>query len=182
MATEESRTTVDGTREFRHRATVAPLWLFERRRGTTSLLTPEGADALEIIEAMLALSADLFGRAGPAQDKIVVRVSAGPFLQENYLRALVPRLHRELPDVGLIEAVEPETGARRWLDTSSDAVRQAYRETAERVQAERRAAFQRAGIDAVALDTMADWVEPMRRFFEARERARAKVRRRRRAR
>lgn len=73
--------------------------LFERRRGTTSLLTPEGADALEIIEAMLALSADLFARKGAAQDKIVVRVSAGPFLQENYLRALVPRLHRELPEV-----------------------------------------------------------------------------------
>jgi uncharacterized protein (DUF58 family) len=92
------------------------------------------------------------------------------------------RRDHELPDVGLIEAVEPETGARRWLDTSSERVRSAYRAAAERADGERRAAFQRAGIDAVALDTMADWVEPLRRFFEARERARMRIRRRRPAR
>ena len=92
---------------------------------------------------------------------------------------LEDRRDRELPDIGLIEAIEPETGARRWLDTSSERVRSAYRAAAERAEGERTAAFQRAGIDAVPLDTMADWVEPMRRFFEARERARMRVRRRR---
>jgi uncharacterized protein (DUF58 family) len=95
---------------------------------------------------------------------------------------LEDRRDRELPDIGLIEAVEPETGARRWLDTSSERVRSAYRAAAERAAGERSAAFQRAGIDAVPLDTMADWVEPMRRFFEARERARTRYRRRRAAR
>ena len=92
---------------------------------------------------------------------------------------LEDRRDRELPDIGLIEAIEPETGARRWLDTSSERVRSAYRAAAARAEGERTAAFQRAGIDAVPLDTMADWVEPMRRFFEARERARTRVRRRR---
>jgi uncharacterized protein (DUF58 family) len=95
---------------------------------------------------------------------------------------LEDRRDRELPDIGLIEAVEPETGERRWLDTSSERVRNAYRAAAERAAGERSAAFQRAGIDAVPLDTMADWVEPMRRFFEARERARTRYRRRRGAR
>jgi uncharacterized protein (DUF58 family) len=95
---------------------------------------------------------------------------------------LEDRRDHELPDIGLIEAVEPETGARRWLDTSSERVRSAYRAAAERAAGERSAAFQRAGIDAVTLDTMADWVEPMRRFFQARERARMRYRRRRAAR
>ena len=55
------------------------------------------------------------------------------FLDEGYERPLAAlavrhdvialvledRRDRELPDVGLIEVVEPESGARRWLDTSS---------------------------------------------------------------
>ena len=92
---------------------------------------------------------------------------------------LVDRRDRELPDVGLIEVVEPESGARRWLDTSSDRVREAYAAAADAATAARRTAFQRAGVDAVPLDTLADWVDPMRRFFEARERARTRARGRR---
>lgn len=92
---------------------------------------------------------------------------------------LEDRRDRELPDVGLIEVVEPESGARRWLDTGSELVRQAYAAAAQRAAESRRLAFQRAGIDAVPLDTLADWVEPLRRFFEARERARTRAVRRR---
>jgi uncharacterized protein (DUF58 family) len=92
---------------------------------------------------------------------------------------LEDRRDRELPDVGLIEVVEPESGARRWLDTSSGRVREAYAAAAAAATASRRAAFARAGIDAVPLDTLADWVDPMRRFFEARERARTRARGRR---
>ena len=90
---------------------------------------------------------------------------------------LEDRRDRELPDVGLIEVEEPESGYRRWLDTSSERVRREYATAAERASDARRTAFQRAGIDTVPLDTLADWVEPMRRFFEARERARARARR-----
>lgn len=86
---------------------------------------------------------------------------------------LEDRRDRTLPDVGLVEVVEPESGQRRWLDTGSSRVREAYEEAHERAVAARRAAFQRAGIDAVAIDTMEDWVEPLQRFFQARERAKA---------
>ena len=88
---------------------------------------------------------------------------------------LEDRRDRELPDVGLIEVVEPESGARRWLDTSSSRVREAYAAAADAATAARRTTFQRAGVDAVPLDTLADWVDPMRRFFEARERARTRA-------
>jgi uncharacterized protein (DUF58 family) len=77
-----------------------------------------------------------------------------------------------LPDIGLIEVVEPESGSRRWLDTGSRRVRRAYAEAGARAAAERAAILQRAGVEAVAIDTLADYVEPLRRFFERRERAR----------
>lgn len=86
---------------------------------------------------------------------------------------LEDRRDRRLPDVGLMEVVEPESGERRWLDTGSDRVRRAYEEAATAAAERRDEAFDRAGVDSVTIDTEADWVEPMRRFFEARERARA---------
>jgi uncharacterized protein (DUF58 family) len=82
------------------------------------------------------------------------------------------RRDRALPDIGLIEVVEPESGARRWLDTGSRRVRRAYAAAAERAAAERAAILKTAAVDAVAIDTLADYVDPLRRFFERRERAR----------
>ena len=47
---------------------------------------------------------------------------------------LSDRRDHELPDVGLIEVVEPETGARRCLHTGWPRVREAYAAAAERVE------------------------------------------------
>jgi uncharacterized protein (DUF58 family) len=85
---------------------------------------------------------------------------------------LEDRRDRELPEVGLIEVVEPEAGARRWLDTGSERVREAYSRAAAAAAAERATLFQRAGVESVPIDTLADYVDPLRRFFERRERAR----------
>ncbi|MBN8829830.1 MAG: LysR family transcriptional regulator [Sphingomonadales bacterium] len=71
--------------------------LFERRRGTTSVLTSEGEDALELVRTILTASADLFGGGRKPAHKEVVRISIGPFLRENYVRRLVPRIYREFP-------------------------------------------------------------------------------------
>ena len=91
---------------------------------------------------------------------------------------LSDRRDRVLPDVGLIEVVEPESGRRRWLDTSSSRVREAYAEAAGRVSEERSRLLRRAAVDVVDVDTLADYVEPLRRFFERRERRRVRGRRR----
>jgi uncharacterized protein (DUF58 family) len=90
--------------------------------------------------------------------------------------ALEDRRDLELPNVGLVRVVEPESGRERWLDTGSSKVRAAYAEAAERGVEARRGAFQRAAVDAVRIDTEADWVEPLRRFFQARERSRVRAR------
>lgn len=89
---------------------------------------------------------------------------------------LADRRDLDLPDVGLVEVVEPESGTRRWVDTGSKRVREAYAGAAARAAEGRRIAFQSAGIDAVTIDTQEDWVQPLRRFFEGRERARSRGR------
>lgn len=74
----------------------------------------------------------------------------------------------DLPDVGLIEGEDPETGARRWVDTSSARVRRAYADEARRRVQARDRLFQSLSIDHVDLWTDRDYVRPMVEFFRRR--------------
>jgi len=75
--------------------------LFERRRGTTPVLTREGEEAFEVVQTILAVSSGLFENTRKPTEKVVLRISVGPFVRENYLRPLIPRIYREHPDVEL---------------------------------------------------------------------------------
>lgn len=78
----------------------------------------------------------------------------------------------ELPDVGLLELEDAETGARVQLDTSDARVRAAYAGRAGERTARRRRAFAGAGVEEIALSTDRSYVEPLLRAFRARERRR----------
>jgi uncharacterized protein (DUF58 family) len=76
---------------------------------------------------------------------------------------------RDLPDIGIARLIDPETGDTFEVDTSSTTVREAY---SERVAAEREARkhlLRRLAIDEVAVRTEGGVVEPLLRFFRARE-------------
>jgi len=73
--------------------------LFDRRRGTTPVLSADGEEALEIVQTILAASSLLFEHARQTAEKVALRISVGPFLRERYLRALVPRIYRDFPDI-----------------------------------------------------------------------------------
>lgn len=77
-------------------------------------------------------------------------------------------LEKELPKAGLVEMADAETGERMLVDTSSQAVRTAWKKAA----AERREAlegcFRRAGIDHVELEAGGDAAKELVRFFRAR--------------
>ena len=76
----------------------------------------------------------------------------------------------ELASAGLVDLRDLESGQRRLVDTSSRAVRQAYAATAAQRTSRRQETFRRLGIDEVVVDVGADWVEPLVRFFQTRER------------
>jgi uncharacterized protein (DUF58 family) len=80
-----------------------------------------------------------------------------------------------LPDIGLARFVDPETGALIDIDTSDERVRARFEQGAEAIRAKRRRLLRRLGIDEVAINTRDGYVEPLLRFFRARER---RVRRR----
>lgn len=76
----------------------------------------------------------------------------------------------ELPDVGLLEVADPETGERVVLDTSRRGVREHYARLVEEEQRRRGRAFRRLGVDEIALRTDAPYTAALLGFFRGRER------------
>ena len=110
---------------------------------------------------------------------VVVSDFLGSLTWEGQLRALANR-HEvvaaeiidprevDLPDVGLISVVDPETGRRRLVDTSKRDVRDGY----ARLAGERRAALTTrlagCGADHLTLQTDRDWVLDFVQFVASR--------------
>jgi len=76
---------------------------------------------------------------------------------------------RDLPDIGIARLIDPETGDTFEVDTSSAAVRQSYSERVLAEREERKHLLRRLAIDEVAVRTEGGVVEPLLRFFRARE-------------
>ena len=82
--------------------------------------------------------------------------------------ALQDRRERELPDVGIIELRDAETGETMVIDTRSGAARQSYREQIQRTEAERRQVFRASQVDAIHIRTDEPYVKPLIQFFRQR--------------
>mgnify|MGYP001596835919 CR=1 FL=1 len=76
---------------------------------------------------------------------------------------------QELPDVGLIDLEDPETGHTLLVDTHDKNVRERYRQDAGRRTAALQSFFRAHGIDEIPIATEADYVEPLVKFFKKRE-------------
>ena len=140
------------------------------------LLAREPAGTGTDLEAALRFASRVMKRRG-----IVAIVS--DFQAHGYERALgvlrrrhdVIALHlvdpreNEVPAVGLVALVDPETGERTVLDTSDPRVRARLRTT---TAAQARQACKRARVDALTLSTAESYEKPLTAFFEARERRR----------
>ncbi len=69
-----------------------------------------------------------------------------------------------LPDVGVIDVVDPETGARLEVPTGSEQVRNRYAEAAAAQRADIAARIRAAGADHLRLRTDRDWLLDLVRF------------------
>jgi uncharacterized protein (DUF58 family) len=73
-----------------------------------------------------------------------------------------------LPNVGLLDLIDAESGERHTVDTSSAHVREAYRERQTQRRDEARRFFRRHQIDTIDLRTGEDYTGPLVRFFRRR--------------
>jgi uncharacterized protein (DUF58 family) len=74
-----------------------------------------------------------------------------------------------LPDVGLARFVDPETGEQVDVDTSDPRVRQAFDTQVTQDREARQRLLRRLAIDEVPVRTDQGYVEPLLKFFRARE-------------
>jgi uncharacterized protein (DUF58 family) len=74
-----------------------------------------------------------------------------------------------LPDVGLARFVDPETGTTLDVDTSDPAVRAQFAAAVEEELSARRHLLRRLAIDEIPVHTDGGVVEPLIKFFRARE-------------
>ena len=79
---------------------------------------------------------------------------------------------RELPDVGLVELEDPETGELVLVDTSSAAVRKRFAATASEESEELKRFFLKTGIDTLTIDTARPYIDEVRALFKRRARKR----------
>ena len=78
----------------------------------------------------------------------------------------------ELPDVGLVELEDPETGELTLVDTSSASVRRAFAAKAAEDREELRRFLLKTGIDTLDLATDRPYVDEVRALFKRRARKR----------
>jgi Uncharacterized conserved protein (some members contain a von Willebrand factor type A (vWA) domain) len=78
--------------------------------------------------------------------------------------------HREteLPPVGLVKMKDAETGAERWIDSSSSGIRKLYREWWNRRQEEMAQSFKKCRVDSVSIRTEDDYVKSLLALFHKR--------------
>jgi uncharacterized protein (DUF58 family) len=76
----------------------------------------------------------------------------------------------DMPAIGLVEVEDGETGERTVLDFRGRKGSEAFRDAAREAAESRRAILSRAKVDQISLRTDQDYVEPLIRFFQERQR------------
>ena len=78
------------------------------------------------------------------------------------------RREQQLPDVGILELKDAETGKKVWVDTASRAVRDAYARNWEQTSALIDSSLKRCRVDNVKIATGEDYVTSLMKLFKRR--------------
>ncbi len=70
-----------------------------------------------------------------------------------------------LPDVGLIQVQDAETGKMTWLDTGDAMIRYYYMQQFEKIRNDASQVFRTAGADLLQISTGQDYVKALQQFF-----------------
>lgn len=82
------------------------------------------------------------------------------------------RREQELPDVGELWLVDPETGRQLRVDTRSRRLRDRFAEAAAAERNELATKLAASGADHLVLETSGDWLQTLATFLLRRERGR----------
>ncbi|MBI5373357.1 MAG: DUF58 domain-containing protein [Sphingobacteriales bacterium] len=83
---------------------------------------------------------------------------------------LYDKMDMQLPDAGLLQAEDAESGKTKWVDSSNALVRYQYEQEFFRVTAYASQVFKKAGCDLLHIKTGDDYVKVLQRFFLSRNR------------
>lgn len=78
------------------------------------------------------------------------------------------RMDRELPDVGILEVEDSESGRKTWIDTSSESLRIHYRQLWNERSLKLASIFNRSRVDNIAFSTDDDYVKALIKLFKSR--------------
>ena len=132
------------------------------RRGTS---IQKALDHLNLVihkSAVVFLISDLLDQGFEQSLKIANRKHDVIVIQ------IVDPREQELPDVGILEVRDAETGEIAYIDTSLPVVRSTYRANWEKNRAKLARLFQSQRMDQIVVDTSKPYDAPLVRFFEER--------------
>lgn len=93
--------------------------------------------------------------AGKKHDMVALRIYDE---RENYL-----------PDLGLMNIVDAESGEIRWIDSGNSIVRKEYEIAARNRERDLNDVFNRSGVDCTSIRTDQNYVQPLMMLFKKRE-------------
>jgi uncharacterized protein (DUF58 family) len=79
------------------------------------------------------------------------------------------RREKEIPNIGLVKLVDSETGAERWIDTSSKRVRSQMVSDRKANEKLRNSIFVKSRLDKIEVTTGSNYIQPLVQFFRRRE-------------
>jgi uncharacterized protein (DUF58 family) len=74
----------------------------------------------------------------------------------------------ELPNVGLIQIKNAETGKKIWIDTSHKKLREAFKKSGRKKEFQLDDIFLKSGVDVAKIKTGEDYVKPLTNLFQKR--------------
>lgn len=83
---------------------------------------------------------------------------------------LYDKMDQLLPDAGMLQVKDPESGATKWIDSSNRFVRYSYEQEFFRVTQYSTQTFKKAGCDLLHIRSDEDYVKILQRFFLSRNR------------
>ena len=104
--------------------------------------------------------------SGAPRYEDAIKVAAGRH-DLSVIKVFDPR-ERTIPDIGLVNVKDSETGETAWINTSSSEVREAYAKAAQDADMKATKLMRQYQIDSVDISTGSDYVKGLMAFFDRR--------------